>query len=264
MKYHLSCTIVQNTSIVPQHYELIVTAPDIARLAKPGNFVQIKVDYSLNPLLPRPMGISYIDKKKGLIGVIYKIFGKGTTALSHKKPGENVILTGPLGNSFCLDEKISTVAFVAGGTGVGPILLLADNWSKEYPNLTIFVFLGARTKKLFIGLDRLEKKCSKVYSATDDGSFGHHGFITDILEKSCTENGIQHIFAVGPIYMMKKAFDIGKNLGLTVDVSLEERMACGFGVCLGCACKMKDGKYHMICIDGPIVNAYNVTWEAFE
>ena len=258
MKYSIKATIKANTEIAQGHFELIMEAPEIAKTGKPGQFIQIKLDKSLNPLLPRPMGLSFLDEKQGCIGVIYKIAGYGTSLLQKKIPNQKLIVTGPLGNSFTIYEGVKNIALIAGGTGIGPILLLSEHVKATMPHMLAYCFLGARSKPLLCGKERLNTNCVQTYFATDDGTEGHYGVITDILLEKCKEHGIKQIIAVGPTPMMQKAVAVAKKLGIRSEVSLEERMACGFGICLGCAAKLKDDKFHMICVDGPIFNGDEV------
>lgn len=265
MKYILKSPIIKNNEIAPEHFELILKAPEIAKTGKPGQFIQIKVTDNLNPLLPRPFSLSSADAKTGCITVIYKIIGKGTQILSQRRKGEMLTVTGPLGNSFWIEPDVKHIALVAGGTGIGPILFLAKTLNKnliceagrKYP-ISTFAFLGARSKNLLCGHEQLKNHCEQLFCSTDDGSYGHQGFITDLIENNCQQLKINQIIAVGPILMMKKVVRIAQKLQIPSLVSLEERMACGFGICMGCAVKLADGKHHLACCDGPVFRGEDV------
>jgi dihydroorotate dehydrogenase electron transfer subunit len=260
-KYYLQVKIIKNHQIAPGHFEMILQAPAIAKIGKPGQFIQIKVDNSLNPMLPRPLGLSKTNPPKGRIGIIYKVVGHGTRILSQRKKDSTVFVTGPLGNGFWLEKGVKNVALVAGGTGIGPILFLSQVWREFYPDLGLFAFIGARSYDLLCGQHGLQKFCQQLNCATDDGSFGHHGFITDILEQKSRTYKIDQVIAVGPGPMMKKAFEIASKLGIPSQVSLEEKMACGFGICMGCAARLSDQKHHLICCEGPVFAGEEVVWE---
>jgi dihydroorotate dehydrogenase electron transfer subunit len=258
MKYQIDAKIIKNEQIEGGYFEIILTAKKIAQNAKPGQFVQMKVDKSLNPLLRRPFGLSFADKKEGEIGIIYQVRGKGTEILSQRKINETLSVIGPLGNGFWLEPNVKSVALIAGGSGVGPLIFLAQAMTDTTSRVKIFSFLGARSKNLLVGQKELQRYSDKVYLSTDDGSAGHYGFITDILEKKCLTHQIEQIITVGPMPMMQKVAVIGQRLNIPTQVSLEEKMACGFGACLGCVVKLKDGEYHMVCKDGSIFKGEDV------
>lgn len=257
MKYLLKSPIVKNQKIAPEHFELILKAPEIAKTGKPGQFVQIKITDDLNPLLPRPFSLSDADAKTGCIAVIYKIIGKGTQILSQRRKGEILTVTGPLGNGFWLEPNVKHVALIAGGTGIGPILFLAKTLYNSY---YIFAFLGARSKNLLCGYEQLKNYCEQIFCSTDDGSYGRQGFVTDLIEDKCQKLKIDQIIAVGPILMMKKVVSIAQKLLIPSLVSLEERMACGFGICMGCAIKLADDKHHLACCDGPVFKGEDINF----
>lgn len=257
MKYLLKSPIVKNQKIAQEHFELILKAPEIAKIGKPGQFVQIKITDDLNPLLPRPFSLSNVDVKTGCISVIYKIIGKGTQILSQRRKGEILTAAGPLGNGFWLEPNVKQVALIAGGTGIGPILFLAKTLCNSY---RIFAFLGARSKNMLCGYEQLKNYCEQIFCSTDDGSYERQGFVTDLFEKKCQKFKIDQIIAVGPIPMIKKVVRIAHKLQIPSLISLEERMACGFGICMGCAVKLADGKHHLACCDGPVFRGEDVGW----
>ncbi|HCC50314.1 MAG TPA: dihydroorotate dehydrogenase electron transfer subunit [Candidatus Jacksonbacteria bacterium] len=258
MAKHLeSAKILSIRKIATDNFKLTLEAPKIAETAIPGQFVQLKVDHSLNPLLPRPLGISFANPKKGRLELIFKVVGRGTQILAESKKGAMIYITGPLGNGFWLEPDVKRVAIVAGGTGIGPILFLAKKWAE---NVNLFGFLGARRNDLLCGHLELARYCKRVDCATDDGSFGYKGLITELLQKKISEYQIQQVIACGPLPMMKAAVAVAQNLNLPSQVSLEERMACGTGICLGCAVKLADDKYHTVCTDGPVFRGNAVVW----
>ncbi|MEK9165720.1 MAG: dihydroorotate dehydrogenase electron transfer subunit [Patescibacteria group bacterium] len=263
MKYLLKAPVIKNNKIAPELFELILKAPEIAKSSKPGQFVQIKVTDDLNPLLPRPFSLSYANTKTDCIAVIYKIIGKGTQILSQRQKGEILTVTGPLGNSFWIEPGVKHIALIAGGTGIGPIIFLTKILHNKTTYQT-FAFLGARSKKMLYGYEQLKNYCEQIFCSTDDGSYGRQGFVTDLFEEKCQKLKIDQVIAVGPIPMMKKVVIIAHKLHISSLISLEERMACGFGICMGCAVKLADGKHHLACCDGPVFRGEDVEWSLFE
>jgi len=225
-----------------------------------------------------------------VVEVLYEVVGKGTKALSGKKRGETLDIIGPLGNGF--DYGFSGLGsrgsakkpiLIAGGIGVAPLVYLAQRLkchsegAKRPKNLKILrpcgaqddiskpiVLLGARTKKDILCEKEFRKLGCEVKVATDDGSRGHNGFITDllkdILREPITDNRTPAIYACGPKSMLKETANIAVRHKILCQVLLEEYMACGLGVCLGCPVKTKDG-YKMVCKDGPVFDASEVIWE---
>lgn len=259
MKYHLNTTILFNQQIASSYFELTLEAPQIAAIAQPGQFLQIKPNSDLNPLLPRPLGLSAADAIAGTISCIYQVKGKGTELLAKLTPGDQLHLTGPLGNGFWIEPGVKRVGLIAGGTGIGPILFMADRLKKD-PAITAVALIGARSREQLCLQERFFALCVAVLTTTDDGSIGHHGFVTDILADACARHQLDQLIAVGPMPMMRKATAIGQKLKIPVLVSLEERMACGIGICLGCVVKLSDGQHHPICTEGPVFRGNEVIW----
>ena len=214
-----------------------------------------------NPLLRRPFSFHKIDKKG--FELLYKVVGKGTKILSERKKGKTLSVLGPLGNGFnILSAKRYPLnaILIAGGTGVAPLLALAGQL-KTY-NLELITFLGARTKNHLLCEKDFKKLKAKVYTATEDGSKGYKGVVTDLLKQRLRTTNDERrttIYACGPKPMLKEVWRLAKSKKIPCEVSLEENMACGTGACLGCAVETKDG-YKMVCKDGPIFDAGDIVW----
>jgi len=269
--------IISNEKLAPDHFVLMFKAEKEARKTKPGQFFTIKVNDSNTPLLRRPFGAHIIEK--GRIGILYKVVGKATKILSTKKKGETLDILGPLGNGFNLEHvtnrrccegrakrgtKQSQVILVAGGHGAAPLAALAKELIAY--RLSLIAYIGARTKKHVVCGRDFRKLGAKVHIATDDGSKGYKGLVTDLLKREITKPKTKNqkpktaIYACGPNPMLKEVAGIAKHYGIQCQVSLEEYMACGIGTCLGCAVKTRAG-YKMVCKDGPVFNAKEIVWK---
>ncbi|MBC7330560.1 dihydroorotate dehydrogenase electron transfer subunit [bacterium] len=224
-------------------------APDIARNCQPGQFLNLRCSQLYDPLLRRPISIFDADKDKGEISLLIKIVGKGTNLLSRIEEGDKLDVLGPLGNSFPKDDFRNPL-LVAGGIGIAPLYFLAKNLI--HPT---FIW-GAKSEREFFLLDEL-RKSSRLFLFTEDGSFGEKGLATDKL--SSLSRGHDVIFACGPVPMLKEVVRIAKEIYIPSFISLEERMACGFGACLGCAVRTKRG-YKILCKDGPILPGEEVVF----
>jgi len=224
-------------------------APDIASNCLPGQFVNFRCSQLYDPLLRRPISIFDADEDKGEIYLLIRIVGKGTNLLSRLEEGDKLDILGPLGNSFPKDDFPNPL-LVAGGIGIAPLYFLARNLN--HPTL----IWGAKGKKEFFLLDEL-RKSSRLLLFTEDGSLGEKGLATDKLPS--LSQGHDVIFACGPVPMLKEVVRIAREIGIPSFISLEERMACGFGACLGCAVRTKQG-YKILCKEGPILPGEEVVF----
>ena len=232
----------------------------------PGQFVMVKVSDGLDPLLRRPFGVYGIlggRKKNPLKGnaveLLYKVVGKGTGILSARESNESVNVLGPLGNGFPEAKKDEKVIMVAGGMGIVPFLMLARKLGGGR------LLYGARGKsEAGLAKDFKATGC-RVKVSTVDGSAGVKGLVTELLEKEITEDSV--IYACGPVGMLKAASTVAALTGVRCYVSLERSMACGIGVCLGCAVKVKthgeqeNRNYMMVCSEGPVFDSEDIDWE---
>jgi dihydroorotate dehydrogenase electron transfer subunit len=239
-------TIVSNEPLSDEIYRLTISAPEISNQAKPGQFINIKVSDSFEPFLRRPFSICNIVDDK--IQIIFNTVGKGTKLLSNLKPGDKIDILGPLGKSFNVDEEFNLAIILAGGLGVAPFPFLTKILKEKRKD--IISFIGARTKSQLI-LDGLEN----VYVATDDGSYGYKGTVIDLLKLNLSKFDPPYkIFACGPTPMLKALVKLCDELNLNCEVSVETPMACGTGICQGCAVKTRESKYKLACKDGPVFN----------
>ena len=233
---------------------LRLEAPEIVEKAVAGQFVQLQINQSYDPLLRRPFCIYNIDENNGKFEILYQIVGKGTKMLCGVKPGDELSVLGPLGNGYQIESDAYKPLLIGGGMGWAALNQLASELKNS--NREFYSFCGAKNHDFHLATGASEI-VSADFSATDDGSFGHHGFITERVEKWLEVNNSDnlYIFACGPIPMLRAVQKLAGKFNLSGQMSLEARMACGFGVCLGCAIKKARAEgYYKVCKDGPVFN----------
>lgn len=243
--------ILEHTRLADGIYSMWILT-DAALCAKSGQFVSLYCKEQ-SRLLPRPISICEIDRERKALRLVYRVVGKGTNEFCQYKKGDKIKILAPLGNGF-LPEGEKPI-LVGGGIGVPPMLQLA----KELPNAPTIV-LGYRDSRLFLK-EEFEAQ-GKVIVATDDGSVGIHGTVVDAMKQEKVTGDV--MFACGPKPMLAAVKEFAKENGIRCYISMEERMACGVGACLGCVCQTKDVDAHShvhnarICKDGPVFLAEEV------
>ena len=256
-EFQQKCSILTKDRLAADVYRLTLQAPRIAAAAQPGQFVMVRVSDGLDPLLRRPFSI-HRRSAEGTLSLLFKVIGKGTAMLARRCMGDQLDLIGPLGNGFDFPDK-GPVCLIGGGMGIAPLLFLAEELhrtGRETGN--DHVLLGARTKDELTPLD--EEFAALGYTvqrATDDGSIGHKGFIPDLLDFILPQ--MTRVYTCGPHLMMKNVVRLCQQAEVNCQVSLETRMACGMGACLGCAVNGKRGLVH-VCKHGPVFKAENLEW----
>lgn len=221
---------------------------EIAAYSKPGQFLSLYCDNG-NRLLPRPISICEVNKEEGTLRLVYRVVGSGTEEFSHLKVSDTIEVMGPLGNGFTLEGKKAIL--IGGGIGIPPMLELAKQLPCEKQ-----IVLGYRDVTF---LDKEFEEYGSVYLSTEDGSAGTKGNVIDAIKANQLEADI--IFACGPTPMLKGVKVYAMEHGIKAQLSLEERMACGVGACLGCVCKSIEKDHHTnvnnkrICKDGPVFYA---------
>lgn len=256
----LKVKIISHKKVNGACYCLEFDSGVIANNASPGQFLEVKVCDNGLPLLRRPISIHGIKGSK--VKVVYEVVGEGTRILSGRKPGDFLDVIGPMGNGFEYTVKrpgASRDILVAGGMGVAPLVFLAE---KMKPNKNL-VLIGARNKKQILFRGEFKNLGCKVLVATDDGSAGLRGKVTELLKGILSEaSGNErpaNIYACGPQAMLKAVAGISGEKGIPCQLSLERHMACGFGACLGCVVSTKSG-YKRVCKEGPVFAAGELTW----
>jgi dihydroorotate dehydrogenase electron transfer subunit len=245
--------------VAPGHCRLKMIAPEIAAAAKPGQFVEVRVgnDDSVDPLLARPISIFRINKGEGSISLLFKIVGRGTKLLASKVKGENIMTWGPIGNGFSIPEGAKNIALIAGGIGMPPLFCLQEHLASSPNPPQITLFYGGRTSRDFLEMDLWEKNQTRVKLATEDGSTGFKGLVTDLFVSEHQSNHYDLLVACGPAPMLAAIQKIASLTGLSGQISLESYMACGVGACLGCVCQTGKGS-RRVCVDGPVFSIEEV------
>lgn len=254
---------------------LVIRGP-IARTAKAGQFVSIQVQEpalsSFDPLLRRPISIAGISPDRDEVTLLYRIVGRGTEILAKTKCEGSLSMMGPLGNGFSLPET-GELWLVAGGIGVFPLYALAQSALAQ--GLMVRLFWGGENRSFLesAGLSSWQVLGIPNYLSTLDGSLGQKGLVTELLRErlsGLSENQKLstdkiHVATCGPKRMMQAVTEGCLNVGVSVEVSLEERMGCAVGACLGCVCTLKDGTgklvHKKVCQDGPVFRGEEVVWD---
>jgi len=266
---NIKVKILSRKEVAPNIYLMKLKAPEIVQDTLPGQFIYIKCSKDNYPLLRRPLSIHRIDKKKEEIYILFQVAGEGTKLLSQRVVGDDLDIMGPIGNGFNIYPESKKIIIVGGGIGVAPLLALCEESIRQ--GKEVRVLIGALKKELVLGEESFKILGAKVDVATNDGSYKYKGLVTDLLEKIIKEGWLpDQIFACGPKLKLKKIVKISLNAHINCQISLEERMACGIGACLGCVCKIKtkDKKgdkvkyeYKRVCVDGPIFEGSEVVWD---
>jgi len=275
--YQEKAKIVTNKKLTPSIYFLELDMPKIPRLLRPGQFLHIRIGSGVDPLLRRPFSVNRLrarKKGKGLyVGIVYKVVGKGTRLLKEMAVGEKVDVLGPLGNGFDINPAVRTntpILLVCGGMGIAPVLFLS--WHLMKYRAAITAFIGAETKKEIVCVSELIQLGCDVVIATDDGSYGYKGYVSQLLKNYLTKPQAlipkPYIYACGPKPMLKALDGIARKFRLQGQVSLDEMMGCGLGACLGCVIKVrgfsttkkKPDIYKRICKDGPVFDITEIDW----
>ena len=265
----LEAEVLRNEKITKDVCRLTLLAPAIAEAASAGQFVMVKAGKDLDPpLLRRPFSI-HRATVNGRIEILFKTIGKGTAFLATRQSGDILSLVGPLGRGFTLPSQPANICIVGGGMGIAPLFYLTKQLLRSnVDHKAIKVFLGAATASEIAVLENdFAGLGVTVLTATDDGSTGHHGLVTELLTDNLEQSENWQVYSCGPHPMMKALARYCLARKWPCQVSLETLMACGIGACLGCAIRgsgqgVDSSKpYLHVCKDGPVFAAGAVAWE---
>lgn len=243
--------VLENKELLKNTIYLIsIKLPKIAKEAQPGQFVEIKTGES--PLLRKPISLFDVDKKQGLVSLLYQVRGKGTKNISRLKKNQEIDIIGPLGNGFTVNLENKNTLLVGGGIGIAPLYYLGKELAKG--GNKVKYILGYNCKEDSYAIDIFAKQ-NEVEISTMDGSLGCKGHVGSILENINLEK-YDMIYSCGPELMLRylKKFE---NI-IPLELSMEAYMGCGLGACLSCVCKKTDGSYSRACKDGPVFKGKEV------
>lgn len=256
--------MLHNQEISRGVFHAILESPFIARNARPGQFVMLRVGNATDPLLRRPFSIC--GTHNDTVEILYQVRGTGTHVMSTWKTGEAVSLIGPLGNGFMKPEEVTTVFLVAGGIGIAPLLFWGRSLQHTHGNLVIKLFIGGKSSADIAPLEYFKLPDWDVFRSTEDGTKGFHGLVTEVLVETLnrekrTHQYEQYLYGCGPNGMLKTLGDIACTHAVPCQVSLEAMMACGVGACLGCVVGTKDQGYKRVCAEGPVFDSREITFD---
>lgn len=254
----MDLVVTQNEKLNQNYCLIKLTTPDSSSLPSmyPGQFVEVRVDNSPSTYLRRPISVNFVDKATNELWLLVQVIGDGTQKMSEYKQGDIVNLLLPLGNTFTIPSTNSgqELLLIGGGVGTAPMLYLGACLKEK--GFTPKFLLGARSENDLLQLDDF-RQYGEVYCTTEDGSFGEKGYVTDhsVLKNSTFSS----IYTCGPKPMMMAVAKYANVNKINCEVSLENVMACGFGVCLCCVEKTREGNI-CVCTEGPVFNIEKLTW----
>ena len=260
-KMQLQAKLVKKEQLKDDIFKFSVEAQEIVNIAKPGQFLEIRVTDQAEPFLRRPISIYNLNKENGILEFIFQVKGKGTKILAQKQEGELIDIIGPLGNGTFEYSKYQNLAIIGGGIGIFPLYELAKEAKLDGKNVN--TYLGFRNKEFVTLEEEFKNVSTSLCLATDDGSYGKNGFAINFLMEDIENGKIDSIFACGPMPMLRAVKELAIEKNIPCQVSLEEKMGCGIGVCLGCAVKTAESssdspEYKHVCKAGPVFDAGEV------
>jgi len=237
----------------------------------PGQFVMVRIAGLNDPFLSRPISVYAFTREANFFTVelLYRVVGKGTQIMAGLIEGSYLEINGPLGNGFGTANLKENIILISGGIGIAPLSMLMENIGQtaRQASAVTMMYTGFQNKAAVVGLDKMRGICRDVNVCTDDGTLGSKGFVTQYFQKDLKKWTPEKtsIFACGPREMLKALAMILNKSKFDCQVSLEERMACGTGACMGCAVAIKDQTgamtYKRVCADGPVFHLSDIIWD---
>ncbi len=255
--------VLENVKLARDTYRVRLHVPDLAAAIRPGQFLMLRLPRTTDPLLGRPYALydTVLDAQgqPGGVDVVYLVVGKQTGRLASLKPGDELEVWGPLGHGFPRLESVEHVALIAGGIGQTPFLAYVRELLGYARRVSLYY--GVRTAELAAGVEDFRAAGAEVHLASDDGSLGFRGFVTQLLAQHERPG---HLVGCGPGPMLRALADLARNWQVPCHVSLETPMACGVGICFSCVTRVRtsDGwDYRRVCVEGPVFDAAELVWE---
>ena len=261
--YDIQTAILSNEEVAEAHYLLRCECSEIAQHARPGQFIHVMISQGPGLLLRRPFTIYTVEGHE--ITMLYQIIGEGTKQLSEMPRGAPLQVLGPLGNTFNFTTQPDPAILVGGGAGIASLMLLAVALREN--DIETMGLVGAQHHARLLSVGDLESIGITVHIATDDGSVGHHGYVTDVLAALLKKTGLRRptIYACGPHGMLASVTKIARDFEVPIQIAMENRMGCAMGVCLGCVCPVRTDtnsfEYQRVCTEGPVFNATDIVWD---
>jgi dihydroorotate dehydrogenase electron transfer subunit len=271
--FHGKAEVRENICLARDTYRIRIEAPSLARSIRPGQFIMLRLADRSDPLLGRPFALYDTVLDDGgvpvAVDVVYLVIGKATRLMAQLRAGEHLEVWGPLGNGFPAFANLEHIGLVAGGIGQTPFLALARQllggrgYGGDPPRRTaalVSFYYGVRAASYFAGLDDFRTTGAAVHLATDDGSSGFSGYVTELLMQQRMPN---HLVGCGPEPMLRALAKVASQHQVPCHVSLETPMACGLGICFSCVAPVKTANgsdYRRVCVDGPIFDSATVDW----
>ncbi|MCY1722256.1 dihydroorotate dehydrogenase electron transfer subunit [Prolixibacteraceae bacterium Z1-6] len=255
-KFVTDFTVVENKKLNSTNFLIKIKSDLILPEIKPGQFVNVEIKDASEIFLRRPFSIFEVDYKANTLSMIIKILGRGSKKLTQIEAGDSISLVYPLGKSFTYPKKNDRILLIGGGSGVAPMLFLAKESGLPIENVDIL--LGARTSEDHVDVHEYSNYANLHY-ASEDGSIGEKGFVTQHSVFTTNLKAYNKIYACGPDGMMRAIAKEAKTAEVFCEVSLENLMACGFGVCLCCIEPTNQGN-QCVCTDGPVFNINELKW----
>ena len=247
--------ILNKVELCPNQYELKIEAPYVTRNAKAGQFIIFRVEEQGERV---PITIADVDREQGILTVVFMAVGYSTKKLAMLEVGDEIVdVVGPLGKPTEI-EKYGTVVCVAGGYGAAPCYLI----SKAFHDAgnKVHMITGARNKDLLFWQEKMKTACSELHVATDDGSLGHKGFVTEVLAEIMEKEKVDYVIAVGPMPMMRAVANLTREKGIKTEASMNPIMIDGTGMCGACRVTV-GGEVKFACIDGPDFDAHKIDFD---
>ncbi|MBI3919817.1 MAG: dihydroorotate dehydrogenase electron transfer subunit [Armatimonadetes bacterium] len=258
------CPLLTNEELAAGFYQMTLSVPADFPPPLPGQFVQVRCSRDNDPFLRRPFSVCTYSRGDSALSIVYQVVGRGSAYLSRRQAGEEIDMLGPLGNPFPLPDAAHAI-LVGGGVGVPPLVRLADwlLYEVRVPLESVVVLQGARTKSAVLCDDLFHSMGVSLQVSTEDGTSGHKGLVTDLLQPVLGNRGDGKrmvVYACGPPPMLKAVAAVAERGDVQCHVCMEAPMPCGFGVCMGCVIPTVNG-YQRCCREGPVFDAREVRWE---